>query len=351
MENIWIYSLIIILFTVSIVLMRIILPPLIKKLKGKGKIGIDMHKLDKPEVAEMGGISILIVACVTALIPLIICDNFFVKIQMIVFISVIGLVGLVGIIDDLFQLGAKIKPIIVTGASLPLIIANLIWYNQIFNTDPNFPLIGSGFRITIIYWLLVPVALTMAANAVNMIDVVNGSMSGPCIVIFGTLLICSLLKPEMDQYTITGAFLSAIMLGIMIIFYKYNRFPARVFSGDVGAFSIGGALALIGIMGSLEVVTVVVAIPLIINAFQMLSSVRGFVEGRKLKERPSIVKSDGTIVASAKIKAPITLMRIVLAKGPKKEPEISRQFMVLTLFCAILAIITLILTDYINLLP
>jgi len=344
MDDLWIYLFIIILITGSLILMRILLPPLIEKLKRKGKIGIDVHKLNKPEVAEMGGISVLIVICVMAIIPIIFYDDFIVKMQMLVFIIVVGLVGFIGIIDDIYELGAKIKPLLVAGASFPLLIANLIWFNQIFNSDPIFPLIGSSFRITILYWLLVPIALTMAANAVNMMDVVNGSMSGPCIIIFGTLLLCSLIRP---QTSVSGAFLSAIMLGAMIIFYKYNKFPAKVFSGDTGTLTVGAALALTGIMGGLEIVTVVVAMPFIINAFQLLASVRGLVEARKIKERPSIVQSDGKIAASTNIKAPMTLMRIVMAKGPLKEPEIARQFLILTLFCAALAFVTHILTYYV----
>ncbi|NVM55394.1 MAG: hypothetical protein HWN66_16930 [Candidatus Helarchaeota archaeon] len=344
MDDIWVYPFIIILLTFSILAMRIILPRLIKKLKERGKIGVDVHKLDKPEVAEMGGISVLIVACLAAIIPLIFFDDLIIRVQMVVFISVLALVGLIGLIDDLYRLGSITKPLLIAGASFPLLIANFIYLNQVFYPDPIFPLIGSGFRITVIYWLIVPIGVTVAANAVNMMDVVNGSMSGPCIIIFGTLLFCSLIKQPMS---VIGALLSAIMLGIMIIFYKYNRFPAKVFAGDTGTLTIGAALALIGFMGGLELITVVVAFPLVINAFQILTSVRGLVEGRKLQERPSIVKSDGTITASTDIKAPLTLMRIVMAKSPLKEPEITRHFIVLTLYCAILAIITTILTYYI----
>ncbi|MHA1132436.1 MAG: hypothetical protein ACTSQI_09455 [Candidatus Helarchaeota archaeon] len=346
MADIWIFIITIIVIAVSIVLMRIILPPFIKKLKEKGKIGIDVHKPERPEVAEMGGLSILIVACITALIPMIFYDNFFVRVQMVVFIAVIGLVGLIGILDDLYELGAKIKPLLVACASFPLLITNFIWFNQMFNPNPWFPLIGPGFRITILYWLLIPVAITVAANAINMADVLNGSMSGPGIVIFATLLICSLVRPTIS---VTGAFLSGIMLGCMLVFYKYNRFPAKIFSGDTGTLTIGAALALTGIMGGLEVVTIIVAIPFVINAFQLLASVRGLVEARKIKQRPSIPKPDGTIAANTDVKAPMTLMRIIMAKGPMKEPDISRQFLVLTIFCAGLAIITHILTFYLYL--
>ncbi|NVM29861.1 MAG: hypothetical protein HWN65_13535 [Candidatus Helarchaeota archaeon] len=348
MDEIWVYPIILILLTFSILAMRILLPRLIKKLKEKGKIGIDVHKVDKPEVAEMGGISILIVASVASLIAIILLmflDAPIIIIQLIVFISVIGLAGLIGFIDDIYKLGSKIKPVLVAGTSFPLLIANFIYLNQVFNTDPYIPLV-QGFDVTYYYWILIPVAITIAANAVNMMDVVNGSMSGPCIIIFSTLLICSFIQ---QPISVIGALLSSIMLGCMIIFYKYNRFPAKVFAGDVGALTIGAALALTGIMGQMEIVTIVVAMPMVINAFQMLTSVGGFVEGRKIKERPSIVQSDGTIAASTNSKAPLTLMRITMAKSPLKEPEIARQFMVLTLFCAFLAIITAFLTYHVKL--
>jgi UDP-N-acetylglucosamine--dolichyl-phosphate N-acetylglucosaminephosphotransferase len=343
MEPIWICFWAVILLVVSIIVMRIIQPWLIKELRARGKIGIDVHKLDKPEVAEMGGISVLIVACAVAVLPLIFTDQFIVKIQMLVFMGVVGIAGIIGLIDDLYGLGSKMKPLLVAGASIPLLIANFVYFNQVFNPKPDFPLVGPGFEIDIVYWMLVPVGIAMAANAVNMIDVVNGSMSGPCVIIFGVLLICSLLK-----LSEVGVLLSSIMLGVMLIFYKYNRFPAKVFSGDVGSLAIGAAMGAIAIMGGLEVVAIVVGMPLIINAFQILASVRGFVEGRKHKSRPSIVKSDGTIAASTDNKAPLTLMRIIMAKKPLKEPEIARNFTSITIFCGILAIITLIFTYYLK---
>ena len=346
LEPFWIFFSAILLLIISIILMRVILPWLIRKLKEKGKVGIDVHKLDKPEIAEMGGISVLIIACAVAILPMIFSDIFIVKIQMVVFILVVGISGFIGLIDDIYGLGSKMKPLLIASASIPLLIANLIYFNQIFNPKPDFPLVGQGFDIDYLYWILVPVGIAMAANAVNMMDVVNGSMAGPSVIMFGVLLICSLLKQPMSE---VGALLSAIMLGIMIIFYKYNRFPARVFSGDVGSMAIGGALGAIAIMGGLEIVAIVVAMPFIINAFQILTSVRGFVEGRKHKIRPSTVQSDGTIAANTDSRAPITLMRIIMAKGPQKEPEIARNFTSLTLFCGVLAIITLILTDYLYL--
>lgn len=45
----------IILFIISFLITYFIIPFLIKIAKSKGWIGIDIHKLDKPEVAESGG--------------------------------------------------------------------------------------------------------------------------------------------------------------------------------------------------------------------------------------------------------------------------------------------------------
>src|SRR4030065_2579508 len=47
-------------FAVSVAITYMILPWLIPKLKAKGIVGRDLNKSDKPEIAEMGGLAVLI---------------------------------------------------------------------------------------------------------------------------------------------------------------------------------------------------------------------------------------------------------------------------------------------------
>ena len=57
----------IIIFAVGFIFTFIIIPHLIKFLKSKGYIGIDIHKNSYPEVAESGGIVIVLGLVITSI--------------------------------------------------------------------------------------------------------------------------------------------------------------------------------------------------------------------------------------------------------------------------------------------
>ena len=54
-----------IIFSVGFLITYLVLPYLIKVMKRKGYVGVDIHKNEKPENAESGGLSIVIGLSVT----------------------------------------------------------------------------------------------------------------------------------------------------------------------------------------------------------------------------------------------------------------------------------------------
>ncbi|GAG76474.1 unnamed protein product, partial [marine sediment metagenome] len=59
----------IIIFIVGFLITRLIIPSIIKIMKKKGYIGIDIHKNSRTEVAESGGIAIVIgISCTSVLL-------------------------------------------------------------------------------------------------------------------------------------------------------------------------------------------------------------------------------------------------------------------------------------------
>ena len=115
-----------------------------------------------------------------------------------------------------------------------------------------------------------------------------------------------------------GLLLCACLLGPVLALYYYNRYPSRVFSGDVGSLSIGAALGAVAVLGQLEVVTIVAFTPQIMNAFYGLATIGRLYERREVS-RPITILGDGKLMASADPKAPITLARVILARGPLHE--------------------------------
>ncbi|MHA1832882.1 MAG: hypothetical protein ACTSV7_02745 [Candidatus Baldrarchaeia archaeon] len=316
-------------FTISFIITFILVPFLIRKFKEKGIVGVDVHKPEKPEIPEMGGLSILISIIVSTVFLIIVCNNltkFF-----ITFLMVVVVVGIIGAIDDIKPLNPKLKPTLTALASLPIIIFGT------YVPRPVFPIIGKT-RLTIVYPLLIIAGLAVSTNAVNMLDVFNGSMAGTCSILLLTLLISSIILGSS-----IGILLSAITLGSLVAFFYYNKYPAKIFSGDVGSLTVGAAIATIAVMGRLEIVTIVAMMPHIMNGFHSLASIGGLLERRQIKARPTKVLADGRLAASKDPKAPITLARLILAGGPLYENEVVKVFILLSIYSGVLAILTALL--------
>jgi UDP-N-acetylglucosamine--dolichyl-phosphate N-acetylglucosaminephosphotransferase len=304
----------------------VILPPLIKKLRRMGITGIDYHKVAKPEIPEMGGIGILAGVMIGGVLALALIPE--TRIAVLSAVLMIATGAIVGLVDDLKTLGPKTKPLLTVLACWPLFLFNT------YTPYPVIPIIG-GTRLTTIYPFLILLGTAMAANAVNMLDVLNGAMPCTCIPVALALLVCSLILGSTN-----GMILSGILASSLIAYYKFNKFPARVFSGDVGSFTVGTMIAAIAIVGRLEVVAVISMIPFIMNSFHSLASIGRLFERRQIKQRPTQLLKDGRIAANPDPKAPLTLTRIIVGKTPLRENEIVSVFLVLSTFSSILAILT-----------
>ncbi|MEE9377498.1 MAG: hypothetical protein V3V33_05635, partial [Candidatus Lokiarchaeia archaeon] len=87
-----------IIFIVGFLVTYIILPYLIKIMKRKGFVGVDIHKNAKPEVAESGGLSIIIGFSVSLIFLIIFFPAFFE--ETLIFLLTVLLAGCIGFIDD-----------------------------------------------------------------------------------------------------------------------------------------------------------------------------------------------------------------------------------------------------------
>jgi UDP-N-acetylglucosamine--dolichyl-phosphate N-acetylglucosaminephosphotransferase len=293
------------------------------------KVGIDIHKLEKPEIPEICGLSILISMIITTAI--LISFNTQNVLDYISFIFAGIIAGMIGFYDDLTNLGANKKTILTASACIPIFLLGT------YHPYPILPFIG-GVRLTIVYPILLPFALAVTSNAVNMMDVFNGSMAGTCAIISFTMTICLLLVGE-----IQCALLATVLLGCLLAFYIYNKYPARAFSGDTGSLFIGASIGSLAIIGNIEVATVVVLFPHVMNAFYGLATVGKLYERREMKNRPTKLLPNGKLDVTDERKAPMTLARIILARAPLEEYKVVRIMFILTLISSILAIITQII--------
>ena len=313
-------------FAVSFLVTFASTPIIGKWMRTRGITGRDVHKIRRVRLPEMCGLAILIGLTAGALVYAVISPS--AVREGVAFIGTVLIAGAIGLLDDLRPLSARIKPLLAAVACIPILVLGT------YDPIPLIPFVGP-VRLTIIYPLMIPVALAVTSNAVNMMDVMNGAMPGTVSVI--AVMITAILL--ISGNTATAA-LSAVLLAVLLAFYYFNRYPAKVFGGDTGSLAVGAALGALAIMGRIEIVVVVALIPQIMNAFYLLASVRGLYERREMSERPVRLLKNGRLQASSQKGAPITLARIILAAGPLGEKEIVRVMIFLTFISSILAFLT-----------
>ena len=249
----------ILILLISFVISFILFPSMIFRLKKAGIVGKNMNSETQEEVAEMGGLVIVagFGAGIFTVIAVKTFFNIFPSIDLIpilVALSTILIVVLIGIFDDLVSMPQQIKAFMPLFAALPLIVI------KEGSTSMRIPFWGNvnfGLLYTLV---IIPLEVTIAANAVNMLAGFNGLEVGMGIIAVGSLAIIAYLMGKISVLVILLAILGALLATLY-----YNWYPAKILVGDVGTLSIGAVIAAAVIMGNFEIAGAILLIPYIID--------------------------------------------------------------------------------------
>jgi UDP-N-acetylglucosamine--dolichyl-phosphate N-acetylglucosaminephosphotransferase len=230
----------------------------------------------------------------------------------------------VGYVDDNMVLPGWFKPVALLAAAIPLIVLGA--YGNNLNL-----VFGSAF-IPLLYVPLIFIIIPVTGNTINSIDVLNGVASGFIIISTIPLLASIALFGESE------VFLAGLpLLFAALAFYKYHKFPSKIFPGDSGTLLLGAMYGALAIAGRSEIIGVIALLPAVMNSFLFLASVKRIVEHRQVKARPVVLLDDYRLAASPDRLAPATLVRLMLAEGPLGEKEIGNKILKLAIFTAVLA--------------
>lgn len=301
------YGIAIICGLLSFFVSRLTMPRIIKKLEAADIVGKDIHKSWKPVVAEMGGFGILFGFIIGMFSGIYMHD--FLTFNLVVVLVVILLVGIIGIVDDLLALSSKEKFFLLFLAGLPL-----IWV-----APPN---------VGLLYLITIPIALSIGANLTNMLAGLNGIESGLGIISLASLTIACII---LGKYDVT--IISMSMLGALIAFLYYNRYPAKIFPGDTGTLIIGAAIVCVAFIGRVKLIAFIVLMPNIIDAALKFYSA-GFMN--RQQQKPTQLNEDGKLVRpDAGFKS---LIRLILRK-PIAEKDAVKIIWAIGIIFGILGII------------
>jgi UDP-N-acetylglucosamine--dolichyl-phosphate N-acetylglucosaminephosphotransferase len=272
-------------FLVALIGTYIAVPRIMDNAREKNFIGRDVHKTKRVFIPELGGLSILLGFAVGAFA--FIGLSSFLKlgvtlIPIFAALSSIFIITFVGLMDDIFWIRWRTKII------LPLLAAIPIMSVMLGNTTMSIPFIGP-INLGLIYtFILIPLGITGAANAVNMIGGYNGSEAG-----LGILLITPLLIIALASGSMPAAALLISMLGALLAFLVFNWYPAKTFMGDTGTLQIGAVIATAVIIGNMEKYAFILMFWYFVN---LMVFTWGLLTGAKLVKFASPNKN-GTLTA------------------------------------------------------
>jgi len=223
-------------FLISFLVVYISLGWIIERLKKRGLVGRDVNKPDRPVVAEMGGLAILlgVMLSISFVIWLQSWEIVEVDSQHLIVAVLLSILfsGIVGILDDLLDLPKWVKLLLPVAGAVPLIALKALGPSVI-----TIPFIGQVDLGLFYVYVLVPLLITGAANLTNILAGFNGLEYGMALPIFGGMVLLGYLLNKPVIYLYGG-----VMLAAAIAFLLYNRYPAKVFPGDTGTLVIGTSI-------------------------------------------------------------------------------------------------------------
>ena len=309
---------------ISFLAVYFLTPAAIKSLVAKGKVVQDYHKPGKPPVPRPAGPVLMAGIAAAELALFALTMNF----AVLAVLASTAIAFAVGYVDDKKVMPGWFKPAALLLAAVPIVALHL-------QGDHLNLVFGSAF-IPLLYIPLVFVVMPIAGNTVNSIDVLNGVASGFVVIATVPLLASIAIFGSIEVFLVGLPLLLA-----SIAFYKYHKYPSRIFPGDSGTLLLGTMYGALAVAGRSEIIGIIALLPAVVNSFLFLSSVKRIVEHRQVKARPVTLLDDYRLAASKDAAAPATLVRLIVADGPLGEKEIGHRIFRLAIISALMAFATI----------
>ncbi|WP_010246360.1 MraY family glycosyltransferase [Acetivibrio cellulolyticus] len=247
----------------------------------------DERRMHKKPIARLGGLAIFSGFIMTLMFGLI-----------STFIGVIGitpnqqllgmLVGVfiivgMGIVDDIKQLGPKIKFVFQILAAIAV-----VWISgdKISIITNPFSSTGTSVISDFIAYPLTIFWIVGITNAINFIDGLDGLAAGVSSISYLSLMFIAILYGEVQT-----AMIIAILAGATLGFLPYNFNPAKIFMGDTGSTFLGFTLGVISIQGMMKTYAAIsIVIPILVLGLPLFDTT--FAILRRLIQRKPIMAAD-----------------------------------------------------------
>ena len=212
----------IVVFFTSLVLTLFFTPSLIDFITSIKVVDMpgDIRRVNTSPVPRMGGIIIYVVVLIMTI-------SFYEDLDSIrFFILASGLIALLGIVDDMIGVHWNHK----------FIIQFLMSFFLIYFLSQKFDVVSFfGFQLAFpLNYIFLTLLIVGVINSINLLDGLDGLVSGfSLLVVFVTFLV------GFYSGNTLLLILTSSLMGALVGFLRFNAFPARIFLGDTGSYTMG----------------------------------------------------------------------------------------------------------------
>lgn len=224
--------------------------------------------LTKQGTPTMGGIAIFLAIALCSMLG---AQD---KLQCLVMVVISLLFGMIGFLDDYMKfakkqnLGLNAWQKLVLQIIFGILVALYMLKFSGYGSQIWVPFYNDFFDLGIMFVPFVVFIMVAMVNSVNLTDGLDGLSSGV------TSLVCicfGFLAIKFSEFTTaTFAFVTA---GACLGFLFHNRYPAKIFMGDTGSMTLGGAVAVMAIMMRAELFLPIAGFIYVLEALSVIIQV------------------------------------------------------------------------------
>ncbi|MGE5679683.1 MAG: glycosyltransferase family 4 protein, partial [Bacillota bacterium] len=222
------------IFFTSLIFTIFFTPYFISYLKKTRVVDLPGHRrIHQDIVPRMGG---LLIFLVTSVMLLSFTDELN-SIRLVIIAA--NIILLVGIFDDMLGLEYSAKFLLQISASILLLFYLIPKFNKLVL-----------FEFIVPYpfdYILLVLFILGGINSINLLDGMDGLVSGFSLLVFSILLALSIISDNTFLLILTTS-----LMGSILGFLKYNAYPAKIFLGDTGSLTLGFFLVLASLLTSIN---------------------------------------------------------------------------------------------------
>ncbi|MBE3554042.1 MAG: phospho-N-acetylmuramoyl-pentapeptide-transferase [Thermicanus sp.] len=184
--------------------------------------------------------------------------------------------GLIGFLDDFIKILFKRNLGLTARQKLfGQVTIAVIFYIMLVRSGYSTELLIPGWNIHFeLSWLYFPFILLLflaSSNAVNLTDGLDGLLAGTAAIAFAAYAVIAISLTKFDL-----AIFSAAVVGSLLGFLVFNHHPAKIFMGDTGSLSLGGALGALAILTKTELLLLLIGGIFVIETLSVILQVISF---------------------------------------------------------------------------